>query len=85
MSASQPSQAAALSGGVRLTLTHLRRTLGLVWRTSRPLTVALGVLTLLGALVPIAIAWVGKQIIDGVVAHSGPRTRVRLIGFACPA
>ena len=74
MSASQPSQAAALSGGVRLTLIHLRRTLGLVWRTSRPLTVALGVLTLLGALVPIAIAWVGKQIIDGVVAHSGPRT-----------
>jgi ATP-binding cassette subfamily B protein len=59
---------------VRLTLTHVCRTLGLVWRTSRPLTVALGVLTLLGALVPIAIAWVGKQIIDGVVAQNGPRT-----------
>jgi ATP-binding cassette, subfamily B, bacterial len=74
MSATQPGQAAALSGGVRLTLTHLRRTLGLVWRTSRPLTVALGALTLLGALVPVGIAWVGKQIIDGVVAQNGPRT-----------
>jgi ATP-binding cassette, subfamily B, bacterial len=44
------------------------RALGLVWETSRPLTLALLGLTLLGGLLPASIAWVGKHIIDGVVA-----------------
>jgi ATP-binding cassette, subfamily B, bacterial len=46
------------------------RALGLVWSTSRPLTVALGLLTLVAGLLPAAIAYVGAQIIDAVVAAS---------------
>ncbi|MCB1570093.1 MAG: ABC transporter ATP-binding protein, partial [Xanthomonadales bacterium] len=40
----------------------------LVWSTSRPLTVALALLTLTAGLLPAAIAWVGAQIVDAVVA-----------------
>ncbi len=39
----------------------------LVWQTHRGLTIALGVLTLTGGLLPAGIAWLGKLIIDGVV------------------
>ena len=46
------------------------RALGLVFRSSKGLTLALGALTLVGALVPPAIAWAGKQIVDAVVARS---------------
>ncbi|HMJ12936.1 MAG TPA: ABC transporter ATP-binding protein [Polyangiaceae bacterium] len=48
----------------------MRRTLALVWRSSRPLTLALMLLTLVGAAVPPAIAYVGKHIVDAVVARS---------------
>jgi ATP-binding cassette subfamily B protein len=34
------------------------------------MTVALGALTLLGAFVPLGVAWVGKRIVDAVVARS---------------
>jgi len=44
------------------------RALGLVWKTSPRGTLLIALLTLLAALLPIAIAWVGKLIIDGVVA-----------------
>ena len=47
---------------------YSRRALELVWTTSRPLTVALGILTLLAGAVPAAVAWVGAQIVDAVVA-----------------
>ena len=40
----------------------------LVWETSRPLTVAQGVLRLLRALLPVIVLYVGKLIIDEVVA-----------------
>ncbi len=49
---------------------YSRRALGLVWSTSQPLTVALGVLTLLAGTLPAGIAWVGAQIVDAVVAAS---------------
>lgn len=39
----------------------------LVWETSRGLTVALAILTVVGGLIPAGIAMVGKQIIDGVL------------------
>jgi len=47
---------------------YSRRALGLVWTTSRKLTVALGVLTVLAGVLPAAMAWVGALIIDAVVA-----------------
>ncbi|HEY9780827.1 MAG TPA: ABC transporter ATP-binding protein [Leptolyngbyaceae cyanobacterium] len=43
----------------------------LVWTTSRPLTIFLAVLTLVAGLLPAAIAYVGKLIVDGVVLASG--------------
>lgn len=42
----------------------------LVWETSKTLTVALAVLTIVGGLIPAGIALVGKQIIDGVLLAS---------------
>jgi ATP-binding cassette subfamily B protein/ATP-binding cassette subfamily C protein len=42
-------------------------TLRLVWEADRGGTVAIGALTLVLALLPAAIAWVGKLIVDGVV------------------
>ncbi len=47
---------------------YSRRAVELVWSTSRGLTAALVVLTLLGGLLPAAIAYVGKVIVDAVVA-----------------
>ena len=45
-----------------------RRALGLVWTTSRALTIALGVLTLIAGALPAAVAWVGAHIVDSVVS-----------------
>ena len=58
----------ALRTAVRTTLAGLPRVLQLVWATSPWLTLALGVLALLGGLVPAATAWLTKLFIDGVVA-----------------
>jgi ATP-binding cassette subfamily B protein len=57
---------------------HTRATVGLVWKSSPRLTVLLGGLTLLGAGVPLAIAWVGKAIVDAAVAHHRDTT-LRLV------
>jgi ATP-binding cassette subfamily B protein len=46
------------------------RALALVWRTSRLLTLILALLTLAGGLLPAAIAYMGKLIVDAVVAAS---------------
>jgi ATP-binding cassette subfamily B protein len=51
---------------------HTPRTLALVWRSSPRSTVALGALTLLASVLPIAVAWVGKAIMDAVVSGSRP-------------
>src|SRR5438445_8458388 len=50
------------------------RTLALVWKASRAMSVVLGALTLLSAAVPLGIAYVAKAIIDSVVAHSSELT-----------
>lgn len=55
-------------GGYLSVFRYSRRAVDLVWTTSRPLTVALIVLTLLGGLLPAGIAYVGKVIVDAVVA-----------------
>lgn len=47
---------------------YTRHALELVWGTSRRLTVALALLTLVGGVLPAGIAWVGAQIVDAVVA-----------------
>ncbi|MDH3906299.1 MAG: ABC transporter ATP-binding protein/permease, partial [Gammaproteobacteria bacterium] len=47
---------------------YTHRAINLVWTTSRPLTVALAVLTIVAGVLPAAIAWVGQLIVDGVVA-----------------
>jgi ATP-binding cassette subfamily B protein len=53
---------------VRRSFVHTPRAIELVWQTNRWATVGLGSLTLGGALLPASQAWVGKLIVDGVVA-----------------
>jgi ATP-binding cassette subfamily B protein len=45
-------------------------TLRLVWHASAPLTVSLGALSLAIAVLPVAIAYAGKEIVDAVMASS---------------
>ncbi|HET7924771.1 MAG TPA: ABC transporter ATP-binding protein [Rhodanobacteraceae bacterium] len=47
---------------------YSRRAIALVWSTHRTLTIALGVLTLAAGIMPAGIAYVGKLIVDAVVA-----------------
>jgi ATP-binding cassette, subfamily B, bacterial len=53
---------------------HAPRTLRLVWRSSPRATFGLAALTLGAAGIPLAIAWVGKAIMDAVVAADGAAT-----------
>ena len=46
------------------------KALGLVWQTSAVLTLAIALFTLIGGLLPAAIAYVGKLIVDSVVLAS---------------
>ncbi len=50
---------------------HTPRTLRLVWQSSPRRLVGVGLLTVLAAALPVGIAWVGKLIVDGVVAAHG--------------
>jgi len=57
---------------------YSRRAIELVWTTSRPLTVALALLTLVGGILPAVIAYIGQLIVDGVVTAmqaTNPDTR----------
>jgi len=47
---------------------YSRRAIALVWSTHRALTVALGVLTLAAGVMPAGVAYLGKLIVDAVVA-----------------
>ncbi len=47
---------------------YSRRALELVWTTSRPLTLAFAVLTIIAGALPAAVAYVGALIVDAVVA-----------------
>ncbi|HYA30061.1 MAG TPA: ABC transporter ATP-binding protein [Acidobacteriota bacterium] len=53
---------------VRHTFTHTPHAVRLVWQTNHWATIGLGALTLGGALLPATQAWVGKLIVDSVVA-----------------
>jgi ATP-binding cassette, subfamily B, bacterial len=66
----------SLKKAVRKSLSIFRygiKALGLVWTTSRGLTLAIAIFTLVCGLLPAAIAYVGKLIVDSVVlaARSG--------------
>ena len=54
---------------LRESFTHTPQALALVWRSSRLSTVGLALLTALGVLWPLAVAYVGKAIVDAVVAQ----------------
>ena len=56
------------------TFGHTPATLKLVWRSSAPLTVTLGGVTLIAALLPLAVAYAGKAIVDAVVARQSGAT-----------
>src|SRR5947199_10194180 len=58
---------------VRHSFAHTLGAIELVWQTNHWATMGLGFLTLGGALLPASQAWVGKLIVDGVVAaiHRG--------------
>ncbi len=64
---------------VRESAAFTRKAFGLVWRSSRPLTIALAVATLVVALLPPSTAWAGKKIVDAVVAGSREET-MRWVG-----
>jgi len=53
---------------IRGSFTHTPQALRLVWQANRSATLGLAFLTLAGALLPATQAWVGKLIVDGVVA-----------------
>lgn len=55
-------------------LAYAKRTLALVYAASRPLTFALFGLTLVGAALPVGVAYAGKRIVDAVVAGSRDAT-----------
>lgn len=58
---------------------YSRRAMHLVWTTSRPLSIALGVSTLISGMLPAAIALVGAYIVDAVVASiASPGEATRL-------
>ncbi len=58
---------ASLVKALRESAAYTRRAFGLVWKSSRSLTVALAVVTLVVAAVPPAIAYTGKRIVDEVL------------------
>lgn len=49
----------------------LPRAFGLVWGSHRGFTLSLGLMAVAGGVIPAATAWVGKLLIDGVVAAAG--------------
>ena len=56
---------------------YSRRALELVWTTSRPLTIAFALLTLIAGALPAAVAYVGALIVDAVVAAIQGGRRLR--------
>ena len=53
--------------GLHGIFTYSRRALSLVWTTNKPLSVALGLLTLVAGVLPAGVAFVGAQIVDAVI------------------
>jgi ATP-binding cassette subfamily B protein len=77
MQSSPPSQAPPpappLFVRLRASVLRSRQTLGLVWRSSPIGTLGLGALTVLSASLPPLVAYIGKLIVDAVVARDAGR------------
>ncbi len=69
-----------LARGFAGVFAYSTRALGVAWTTSRPLTIAFGLLTLIAGALPAAVAYVGALIVDAVVAaiQATPSTREAL-------
>jgi ATP-binding cassette, subfamily B, bacterial len=61
-------------GGYLGVFRYSRRAAELVWTTSKPLTIALALLSLVGGLLPAGVAYVGKLIVDAVVRAAASGT-----------
>ncbi|HEY0939181.1 MAG TPA: ABC transporter ATP-binding protein [Steroidobacter sp.] len=73
-----------LARGFAGVFAYSSRALELVWTTSRPLTLAFALLTLIAGALPAAVAYVGALIVDAVVAaiQGTPETRETLANHA---
>jgi ATP-binding cassette, subfamily B, bacterial len=62
---------------------YSRRAIELVWSTSRTLTLALAVLTIVAGVLPASVAFIGSRIVDSVVAamRSGGADASRVLEF----
>ena len=63
----KPNPPRGYAAQVRLLVGNVRRAIGIAWRAERKLTLAYVVANILNALLPVAIAYVGKRIVDAVV------------------
>jgi len=62
--------------GLRQALRHAPETYRMVWRADRRAALLLALLTAVSAVLPAAVAWVGKLIVDAVVAAARGETGV---------
>jgi ATP-binding cassette subfamily B protein len=69
-----PPLVSRLTSSLKGSFVHVPRTLALVWRSWPRGAILLALLTLVAAALPLGIAWVGKAIIDAIVAGDGART-----------
>jgi ATP-binding cassette subfamily B protein len=65
---------------LRESVAHVRATLRLVWRSSPSMTLALAAITLVAALLPLAIGWGGKRIVDAIL-EGRPKVALGWVGF----
>ncbi|HVY44252.1 MAG TPA: ABC transporter ATP-binding protein [Minicystis sp.] len=71
---------------VKGSFSHAPRSLALVYRASPGGTIAFSLLTLVAAVVPLGVAWIGKAIVDAVVARDrGATLRFVLVELALVA
>ncbi|MDQ3231357.1 MAG: ABC transporter ATP-binding protein/permease [Pseudobdellovibrionaceae bacterium] len=70
----KPSQNPLSWTRIRQSFTYTPATFGLAWKSAPRLFVGLGLLTLVNAFLPLLIAWLGKLIIDAVVAGDSDLT-----------
>src|SRR6056297_3217859 len=77
----QPDPPPGIFTQIRPLATYGRRALSLVWATSPWLTVALAALTLAAGLLPASIAYVGKFLVDSVVAAIDDNTLADAVWF----
>ncbi len=78
---SRPDEPPGLLTQIRPLATYGRRALSLVWATSPWLTIALGFLTLAAGLLPASIAYVGKWLVDSVVAAMQDESLIGAVWF----